>query len=144
MGHADLLNPKAGISGRHKRNVFRRRGAKSSIANSTSRFGDDEEMGTQQNEPVSHIVVDNNFDHFTPAMAKSDSGSTNQTPAATAKSTGEKSSGNDLGFSNGEDDADNDHEAVGSRSDVASVRRDRRSTWVQRTVERSFQKEVSC
>lgn len=60
--HLDLLNPKSGTHDRHKRMGFRRKGVKSSQANSNSRFGDDEDPG-QPNEPVSHIVVDADFDH---------------------------------------------------------------------------------
>lgn len=164
----ELLNPKAGTSGRHKRNGFRKRGAKSSQANSNSRYGtDDEDMG-QPNEPVSHVVVEANFDQFTPLAAKSDSGSTNQTPATKG---GQGSI--DLVFSKAEGEGGEEDDVDATQADwseVQSVRRDRRSTWLERTAayelilerlwpnvkhfmnssfseaskERSFQKEVGC
>lgn len=167
--HLDLLNPKSGTHDRHKRMGFRRKGVKTSQANSNSRFGDDEDPG-QPNEPVSHIVVDADFDHFTPATAKSDSDSNSQTPDASAANTKQAaSSGSDLGFSKAEADDDDEEGNRADRSDAQSMRPDRRSTWLQRTAayewiferlwpnirhffdssfpepskERSFQKEVS-
>ncbi|WVO16425.1 hypothetical protein L204_104101 [Cryptococcus depauperatus] len=88
----ELLNPKAGQDGKHKkrasdRNSSSRGGlrnrARSSQANSNSRCGDDDDYAIPATEPVSRIVVDNNFEYFTPAAPKSDSGHSNRTLGTT-------------------------------------------------------------
>ncbi|WVQ72758.1 hypothetical protein IAR50_002318 [Cryptococcus sp. DSM 104548] len=90
----ELLNPKAGTDGRHKRksdknsgsrNGLRNRARGSQGATSTSRYGDDDDMSAKPAEPVSRIVVDNNFEHFTPMVPKSDSGyGSGRTPGTNA------------------------------------------------------------
>ncbi|KAK8864179.1 hypothetical protein IAR55_001425 [Kwoniella newhampshirensis] len=78
----ELLNPKGGTEGKHKRKGISsgsgrgglRNRARSSQANSTSRYGDDDDMSGKPNDPVSHVVVEANFDHFTPTVPRSDSG----------------------------------------------------------------------
>lgn len=72
-----LLKPNAHPS--RLRRLQSRKKAKSSGANSTSRYGDDDDPLAANHEPVSHLVVDNNFEHFTPPPPKSDSG-TGATP----------------------------------------------------------------
>ena len=130
--HLDLLNPRSGTSGRHKRHTFaRRRTAKSSQANSTSRFGDDEDT-EKPGEPVSHVVVDANFDYFSLAIAKSDSGSTTRTPLASAANT--PGGGNDLIFPKTERGEDESGDEDGAKSEADSFRRDTRKNWWQRTV----------
>jgi hypothetical protein len=88
-----------------------------SRTNSNSRFGDDEDQNIDNNdkppEPVSHIVVDNDFAVFVPAP-RSESGST-RTP------------GGGTGFS--------EHGNTGTESaDGMSIRRDRRDNWIQRSL----------
>ena len=135
--HLDLLNPKSGTNGRHKRLGLRRKGAKSSQANTISRFGDDDNNDVHPNEPVSHVVVDADFDHFTPGTAKSDSGSTTLTPGASAANASRRrsaSSGNDLVLAKVEGEDDDEEGTHRDRSEAQSVSRDRRSTWLQRTA----------
>jgi hypothetical protein len=96
----ELLNPNNGTASRFKPRPLPRK-AKSSAANSTSRYGDDDEAGPSSgatHDPVSHVVVDNDFEQFTPQMAKSESGSTNRTPGASGtKVTGNASEDEDGG-----------------------------------------------
>ncbi|WWC89586.1 uncharacterized protein L201_004511 [Kwoniella dendrophila CBS 6074] len=155
----ELLNPKAGMEGKHKRRGqassagvggkatgggglrFR---ARSSQAASNSRYGDDDIDGLSSlkpNEPVSHIVVDANFEHFTPAMAKSDSGSTNKSPGTNTNTNGGLDSRNDTNYSKGEDDENGGIVGGGGsggtgydRSDAASTARrgSRAEQWVKR------------
>lgn len=152
----ELLNPNAGTASRYKPRPHIKK-AKSSAANSNSRYGDDEEPGPSSGttwEPISHIVVDNDFEQFTPQLAKSESGSTNHTPGA----SGTKATG---AGSDGEDDT------PFSPSDGASISRGQRgwarrnpvyemlveriwpnlahfldSSFPEKIKERSFQKEV--
>lgn len=125
----ELLNPNAGVSGRHKprRSVGERSGGKrkkGSIANSTSRYGDDDDVSAN-NDPVVHLVVDNDFDQFQPTLAKSDSGST-KTPGGT--------SDGGLGETDGDTKEEIDNDDRNDRSDGGSIRRDRRSNWIKRTI----------
>jgi len=153
----ELLNPKSGVSGKHKirRSVGERSGGrkkKSSVGHSTSRFGDDDD--TTNHDAVIHVVVENDFDHFQPHLDKSDSGST-KTPGGTSEG--------------GMGGTGNDEDVVYDKTESGSIRRDRRSSWIKRTSawelvfdriwpnvkhfmdssfpedskERSFQKEVS-
>ncbi|WVR07277.1 hypothetical protein IAU60_004318 [Kwoniella sp. DSM 27419] len=125
----ELLNPNAGTDGRHKRRgvsekTSNRGGlrlrARSSQAASTSRYGDDDDMNSKPNEPVSHVVVDADFEQFTPALAKSDSGFSGRTPGTDGK-------GGHLStlYSKGEEGEDDENEGGGgmSRSDGASTTR---------------------
>lgn len=88
-----------------------------SRTNSNSRFGDEDDENNENTdrppEPVSHVVVDNDFAVFVPPP-RSDSGST-RTP------------GGGTGLS--------EHGGTGTESaDGMSIRRDRRSNWIQRTL----------
>ncbi|ODO08017.1 hypothetical protein I350_03600 [Cryptococcus amylolentus CBS 6273] len=124
----ELLNPKAGTDGRHKRksknsgsrNGLRNRARGSQGATSTSRYGDDDDMSAKPAEPVSRIVVDNNFEHFTPMVPKSDSGyGSGRTPGTNA------TPGMDL-----EEEEDG---TPLDRSDAASTqRRNSRTLWIRR------------
>lgn len=74
----DLLNPRGGTASRHK---FGRKGSRPTFSRGKSSWGasrsgkDEEEDDETAHEPLSHVVVENDFDRFVPA-AKSDSGST--------------------------------------------------------------------
>ncbi|WVQ67940.1 uncharacterized protein L199_006145 [Kwoniella botswanensis] len=142
----ELLNPKAGMEGKHKRrmgNSSASRGggglrfrARSSQAASTSRYGDDDDLSSSKpNEPVSHIVVDANFEHFTPAMAKSDSGFSNKTPG-TNTNNGGLDSKNEGDGENGGDTTPNGGQMGYDRSDIASTTRrgSRAENWVKRNT----------
>jgi hypothetical protein len=75
-GHPlELLNPTTHPTKhvRLRRPTSRKRGGKSSGAASTSRYGDDDDPNAVW-EPVSHCVVENDFEEFTPHVPKSDSG----------------------------------------------------------------------
>lgn len=152
----ELLNPNAATASRFRPRPHPRK-AKSSAANSTSRYGDDDEAGPSSgitHDPVSHIVVDNDFEQFTPKVAQSDSGSTNRTPGASGKVTG---------TGRGSDEEDGPY----TPSDAASISRGQRgwarknpvyemlvdriwpnvghfldSSFPEPAKERSFQKEV--
>ncbi|OCF57149.1 two-component system sensor protein [Kwoniella mangroviensis CBS 10435] len=139
----ELLNPKAGMEGKHKRrmgNSSASRGggglrlrARSSQAASTSRYGDDDDLSSSKpNEPVSHIVVDANFEHFTPAMAKSDSGFSNKTPG-TNTNNGGLDSKNEGDGEDGGDTTLNGGQMGYDRSDIASTTRrgSRAENWVK-------------
>lgn len=166
----DLLNPRAATSGKHKRKgvperlIRSRTRQKSSVANSTSRYGDDEEPGAGSNaEPVSHVVVDNDFEHYIPVVAKSDSGSkASGGPTGVLESSG-------AGFVSRTEE-DEDGNPTKTRSDAGSIRTNMRGNWLKRSwpyellvdrawpnfrhfldssfpepaKERSFQKEVSA
>nr|XP_018263320.1 two-component system sensor protein [Kwoniella dejecticola CBS 10117]OBR85478.1 two-component system sensor protein [Kwoniella dejecticola CBS 10117] len=140
----ELLNPKAGTEGKHKRRTgqnssrgggtangglrFRARSSQGASV-SVSRYGDDDEMSTKPNEPVSHIVVDANFEHFTPVIAKSDSGFSGKTPGTNGEGTN-YSKGEEAGTGTpDEDGARGDY-----RSDAASTARrgSRAEHWVKR------------
>ena len=154
-----LLNPNAGTASKFKPRPSVRK-AKSSAANSTSRYGDDDEPGPGSgavHDPISHIVVDNDFEQFTPQAAKSESGSTTRTPGAGTKG--------ETGTGAGSDEEDG---TPYTPSDGASISRGNRG-WARRNPayelvveriwpnlahfldssfpepakERSFQKEVS-
>lgn len=132
----ELLNPKSGTISRYKRYGGKQRNKpQSSAGKSASRFGDDDEPGTQY-EPVNHIVVDTDFDDFTPKPAKSDSGSTNRTPrdTNTATNTGVGESGGHLFGNDKKMDGEDDESPSGDRSDGQSIRRDTRAHWIQRTA----------
>ncbi|WWD17522.1 hypothetical protein CI109_101963 [Kwoniella shandongensis] len=132
----ELLNPKGGTDGKHKRKGISdrisssgrggmRNRARSSQANSTSRYGDDDDMSGKPNDPVSHVVVEANFDHFTPTVPRSDSGY--------GASGGNGSRNHDTLYSTkGEDDEDGggDH----TRSEVGSTGRrgSRNPGWIRR------------
>ena len=100
----DYLNPNAGTASRHKRGkgdkliriTSRRPKSVGKSSQGNSRYGDEEDLAGNF-EPVSHVVVDSNFDHFVPAPAKSDSGSTNKSPGMTSTppedASGRKGSG---------------------------------------------------
>lgn len=134
----ELLNPNAGTDGRHKRRGVSdtknsgsrgglRQRLRGSQANSNSRYGDDDDLSAKPSEPVSRIVVDNNFEHFTPAVPKSDSGyGSGRTPATNGTPGG------------GEIGDDEDEEGTrGLRSDGASTTQRRSSAaaqWIQRNV----------
>lgn len=134
----ELLNPSAGTDGRHKRRGVSdtknsgsrgglRQRLRGSQANSNSRYGDDDDLSAKPSEPVSRIVVDNNFEHFTPAVPKSDSGyGSGRTPATNGTPGG------------GEIGDDEDEEGTrGLRSDGASTTQRRSSAaaqWIQRNV----------
>ncbi|WRT66117.1 uncharacterized protein IL334_003070 [Kwoniella shivajii] len=133
----ELLNPNAGTEGKHKRrggNSTGRGGlrlrARSSQAASTSRYGDDDDMSSKPNDPVSHVVVDANFEHFTPPVPKSDSGFSNKTPAT----NGIDSSGGNA-YSKGEEDDDNGNGTY-DRSDAGSTNRrgSRAHNWVRQNT----------
>ena len=130
-----LLNPKHGTEGRHKQQGVRRKFAKSSQGNTASRYGDDED-NRQPHEPVSHVVVDADFDHFTPMTAKSDSGSTTQTHSLNAfgARNGKASKGNDLLGPKAEGEDGGNESVQGDSNELQSIRRDRRETWLARTV----------
>ncbi|KAL7421501.1 hypothetical protein Q5752_003270 [Cryptotrichosporon argae] len=98
----------------------RRRRAKASNANSTSRCGDDDDGPY---EPVTVLVVDNDFEQFTPKPAKSGSES-GSTPMPSASGAGTRRTGDDG------DDGDGD----GCFNDNSSVRRDRRKHWIMRSA----------
>lgn len=76
-----LLDPSAHPSKhvRLRRPGSRKKGGKSSGAASTSRYGDDDDPNAIY-EPVSHCVVENNFEEFTPPPPRSDSGASGRTP----------------------------------------------------------------
>ncbi|KIR40777.1 two-component system sensor protein [Cryptococcus deuterogattii 99/473] len=134
----ELLNPNAGTDGKHKRRGVSdtknsgsrgglRQRLRGSQANSTSRYGDDDDLSAKPSEPVSRIVVDNNFEHFTPAVPRSDSGyGSGRTPATNGTPGG------------GEIGDDEDEEGTrGLRSDGASTTQRRSSAaaqWIQRNV----------
>ena len=113
-----------------------------------------------------HVVVDNNFEHFTPRPPTSESGVSGHTPGQTSRS------GRGGGADSGKDLLDDD-EGGSQRSEVASLsqertghanpwwERNKASLWVVERLwpniwhffessfpepakERSFQKEVSC
>ncbi|OCF42763.1 two-component system sensor protein [Kwoniella heveanensis CBS 569] len=140
----ELLNPNAGTDGKHKRRGGGDRSsarggagglrfrARSSQGASTSRYGDDDDMSARPNEPVSHVVVENNFEHFTPVVAKSDSGYSNRTPGASA--AGGRL---DTLYSKGEgEDEGGEEGGAHDRSDVASTARrgSRAENWVKKNM----------
>jgi hypothetical protein len=123
----ELLNPKLGTTSKYKRRSKGRK-PKSSAGHSNSRYGDDEDNNAAH-EPISHIVVEANFDHFTPPAPKSDSGSTNRTPGHTQPS---------LRMRSNEREDDDDEEAEADyggleKSEVHSIRTDQRRSWIRRT-----------
>jgi hypothetical protein len=129
----DLLNPRAATSSKHKRKgvperlIRSRTRQKSSVANSTSRYGDDEEPGAGSNaEPVSHVVVDNDFEHYIPVVAKSDSGSkASGGPTGVLESSG-------AGFMSRTEE-DEDGNPTKTRSDAGSIRTNMRGNWLKRS-----------
>ncbi|WVQ82274.1 hypothetical protein IAT38_004402 [Cryptococcus sp. DSM 104549] len=133
----ELLNPKIGTVGKHKRrgvsdrNSGSRGGlrsrARGSQANSTSRYGDDDDMSARPAEPVSRIVVDNNFEHIAPPVPKSDSGYSTRTPG-TNMTPGQRGEGAQNDEEGGDGSPQHD------RSDGASTTGRRNSTvnWVRR------------
>ena len=131
----ELLNPKHGTEGRHKHQGVRRRFAKSSQGNTASRYGDDED-NRQSYEPLSHVVVEADFDHFSPQTARSDSGSTVQTHGFSAfeAKTGKATKGNKLSASKPEGEEGDNDSAQGDSNEVQSIRRDRRESWWARTA----------
>ncbi|WVF71708.1 hypothetical protein IAT40_006516 [Kwoniella sp. CBS 6097] len=142
----ELLNPNAGTEGKHKRKgpsdrISARGGsgglrfrARSSQGASTSRYGDDDDMSGRPNEPVVHVVVENNFDHFTPVVAKSDSGFSNRTPGASAA---DGKGQLDTLYSKGDgDDEGGEEGGAHDRSDAASTARrgSRAENWVKKNA----------
>ncbi|AFR92243.1 two-component system sensor molecule [Cryptococcus neoformans C23] len=134
----ELLNPKAGTDSRHKRKGVSdtknsgsrgglRQRLRGSQANSNSRYGDDDDMSAKPSEPVSRIVVDNNFEHFTPAVPKSDSGYGSGRTPGTNGTPGDGDIGDD----------EDEEGTRGQRSDGASTTQRRSSAaaqWIQKNA----------
>jgi hypothetical protein len=131
----DLLNPRSATTSKHKKTttvtdrlVRSRTRQKSSVANSTSRYGDDEDTFVSS-DPVSHVVVENDFEQYIPVVARSDSGSTNRTPGLSTQNAIESSGAGIVSKENGDEDG-----PPKTRSDAGSIRRDMRGNWIRRTV----------
>lgn len=124
----DLLNPMAGTTSKYKKT---RRRPKSSAANSNSRYGDDEDLNANPSEPFEHVVVDNDFEHFVPPAARSEGGSTN---AGISKNSGTGL----FSRTSKDEEKEEDMEARATRSDMGSIRRDRRQSWVKRSMAYEF------
>ncbi|ORY21896.1 hypothetical protein BCR39DRAFT_488115 [Naematelia encephala] len=126
----ELLDPRKGTEGKHKR---RRKpsapATKSSVSKAGSRFGDEEDGNPA--EPVSHIVVDNDFDQFSPGVAKSESGYSSRSHGAQTPTMEESGAGGGLfGSRKGSHDSP---EPGGDKSEVASVRRPRKWSKIRRS-----------
>lgn len=151
------------------RRIRSRRGGKSSAGQSNSRYGDDDDPN-MTHEPVSHLVVDNNFEHFTPPPAKSDSGTSARTPGLShshAHTTATPGDGDmdTEGWGKDEEDVMRG-ERYGTKSDASALERAGRwitklpgyeftterawpnlkhffdSSYPEKSKERSFQKEA--
>ena len=125
-GHPlQLLDPTAHPTKhvRLRRPNSRKKGGKSSGAASVSRYGDDDDPNAVY-EPVSHCVVENDFEEFSPPAPKSDSGTSARTPGRMTVASGGNVEGDQLeGLENpswGKSDEDTfDKERHATRSEVS-------------------------